>query len=133
MRGLRFECQRCGVCCQGEPGYVWVTIEEIKKIANHVGISLDEFGKKYVRKVGARYSLLEFANGDCVMYDNGCKIYPVRPCQCATFPFWPNILQTPADWEKITQLCPSVSNGSLYSQKEIQNIVEVQQRYESQR
>ena len=23
--GLRFECTRCGACCTGAPGYVWVT------------------------------------------------------------------------------------------------------------
>jgi len=22
--GLRFECQRCGSCCRGEPGVVWM-------------------------------------------------------------------------------------------------------------
>lgn len=130
--GLRFKCQRCGVCCRGEPGYVWVTIEEIKKIANYLSMPLNEFGRKYVRKVGTRYSLLESANGDCVMYNDGCRIHPVRPCQCATFPFWQSNVQTPKDWEKILQLCPGVDNGPLYSQEEIQNIVEVQRRYESQ-
>lgn len=120
------------MCCRGEPGYIWVTVEEIKKIANYLDISLDEFGRKYLRKVYSRYSLRERANGDCVMYNDGCRIYPVRPCQCVTFPFWTANLRTPADWEKIIQLCPGVGEGLLYSQKEIQNIVEVQQRYESQ-
>lgn len=130
--GLRFKCQRCGKCCRGEPGYIWVSVEEIKKIAKYLGISLDEFGRKYLKKVDSRYSLVEFANGDCVMYNDGCKIYPVRPCQCATFPFWQRNLRTPGAWEKVMQLCPGVSNGPLYSQKEIQNIVEIQQRYDSQ-
>ena len=22
--GLKFECQRCGRCCRGEPGVIWV-------------------------------------------------------------------------------------------------------------
>jgi Fe-S-cluster containining protein len=26
--GLRFECQRCGRCCRGEPGVVWVNKQE---------------------------------------------------------------------------------------------------------
>jgi hypothetical protein len=130
--GLRFECLRCGVCCRGEPGYIWVSVEEIKKIANYLDLSLDVFGKRYLRKVYSRYSLRERANGDCVMYNEGCRIYPVRPCQCVTFPFWPMNLQKPSDWKKIIQLCPDVDNGPLHSQKEIQDIVEVQRRYESQ-
>lgn len=132
-KGLCFKCQRCGKCCRGEPGYVWVTKEEIKEIAKYLGIPLNKFVRKNVRQVESRYSLVELANGDCVMYDNGCKIYPVRPTQCVTFPFWPRNLQTPGTWEKVLQLCPGVSDGPLYSQKEIQNIVEVQQRYESSR
>lgn len=130
--GLHFKCQRCGKCCRGEPGYIWVSKGEIKKIANYLGISLDAFGRKYLKKVNGRYSLVEFTNGDCMMYDNGCKIYPVRPCQCATFPFWQKNLRTPADWKKVIQICPGVSDGPLYTQKEIQNIVEIQQRYDSQ-
>ena len=29
--GLKFECQRCGRCCRGEPGVIWVNKKEIEK------------------------------------------------------------------------------------------------------
>ena len=41
--GLRFTCTQCGDCCTGEPGYVWVTEEEMKQIAEYRGISIGEF------------------------------------------------------------------------------------------
>ena len=39
--GLHFSCTRCGHCCTGEPGYVWVTDEELAAIAAHRGETLD--------------------------------------------------------------------------------------------
>ena len=31
--GLKFQCTRCGACCTGAPGYVWVNGEEIARLA----------------------------------------------------------------------------------------------------
>ncbi|MEM7559637.1 MAG: YkgJ family cysteine cluster protein, partial [Planctomycetota bacterium] len=57
--GLRFECTQCGVCCSGEPGHVWVNQEEIVALAKEMELTEADFREKYVRKVGARYSLIE--------------------------------------------------------------------------
>ena len=50
--GLRFECTQCGACCSGEPGYVWVNDEEIAAMAEEMGLEVDAFEGKFVRKVG---------------------------------------------------------------------------------
>lgn len=37
----------------------------------------------------------------CVFLDNEtnfCKIYPVRPIQCSTYPFWPEIMESEKHW-----------------------------------
>ncbi|MBC8114112.1 MAG: YkgJ family cysteine cluster protein, partial [Candidatus Saccharimonas sp.] len=89
--GLRFTCTQCGDCCTGEPGYVWVTEEEMKQIAEYRGISIGEFRINHTKLVGGRVSLREFANGDCTFFDGAtrkCTVYPVRPAQCRTWPFW---------------------------------------------
>ncbi len=31
--GLAFTCTQCGKCCTGDPGFVWVTDEEIAALA----------------------------------------------------------------------------------------------------
>jgi len=36
--GLHFECTRCGDCCRGAPGYVWVREEEVERIARFLGM-----------------------------------------------------------------------------------------------
>ncbi len=40
--GLRFRCTRCGNCCTGAPGYVWVNDEELSAIADFRGETVEE-------------------------------------------------------------------------------------------
>ena len=41
--GLRFECTGCGDCCTGAPGYVWLTEEEIRALAEAGGATPEQF------------------------------------------------------------------------------------------
>lgn len=123
--GLKFECQRCGRCCRGEPGVVWVNKNEIEKIAAFLGISREAFARNYLRSFNERYSLVEYGGGDCIMYDNGCKIYDVRPCQCRTFPFWGSNLEDRSEWEKLKKTCPGVDKGKLHKLEDIQNNLKI--------
>lgn len=109
--GLRFECTQCGQCCTGGPGYTWVTDEEIQIIAAHLQISTEDFIKKYLRKVGKRWSLLEHPKTyDCVfLKDNKCSIYQVRPRQCQTFPWWAQNLQSPEAWKRASEKCEGIN------------------------
>ncbi|MFV1975240.1 MAG: YkgJ family cysteine cluster protein [Candidatus Scalindua sp.] len=119
--GLRFECQRCGSCCRGEPGVVWMNQKETKNVSVSLGVSMDLFTKNYIRLINGRVSLLEHDNGDCVMYDNGCKIYETRPRQCKTFPFWSSNLKNKAEWEEQKRTCPGIDKGNLHTPEEIEN------------
>jgi Fe-S-cluster containining protein len=89
-------CESCGgACCTGESGYIWVKYKEIEKIADFLELTIEEFATIYLRKVKHRYSIIEKQlsedNFACIFFDNNkkqCIIYPVRPLQCQTFPFW---------------------------------------------
>jgi hypothetical protein len=106
--GLSFACTRCGHCCTGAPGYVWVNAEEIDRIAAYRGETLEQFSKRFVRRVGARHSLVERPGGDCIFWssDEGCTVYPARPAQCQTWPFWPENIADRAAWEQVCRTCP---------------------------
>lgn len=118
--GLNFECRRCGRCCGGEPGYVWVTAAELLTIARYLAIDVAALKASCVRRVGRRLSLREQANGDCVFFEAGCVVYPVRPAQCRTFPFWPEHLRTRAAWERLGRVeCPGVGRGRRWSREQI--------------
>ncbi len=85
-------CKTCeGNCCIGDSGYIWVTPNDIKNISAFLKIDEGIFKEKFLIKVGYRYSLKEKPHKSgfaCIFFENGCKIYPVRPNQCRTFPFW---------------------------------------------
>ena len=121
--GLAFECTGCGDCCTGAPGYVWVSDEEIDQLAAWLTMDRDVFVRRFVRKVGARRSLVEFGSGDCVFLDpdtRRCRVYPVRPGQCRTWPFWDSNLATPAAWEATCRSCPGAGNGPVVPLEEIE-------------
>ncbi len=122
--GLRFECSQCGDCCTGAPGFVWVSQAEIDAIAEEVGMASEQFEDTYVRKIGARRSLREFPNGDCVFFDTenkGCQIYGARPIQCRTWPFWDSNLKSEKAWKETCEECPGSGNGKVYSLEEIES------------
>lgn len=119
--GLRFACQRCGGCCTGAPGYVWVSADEATRIARFLNLSVGEFRKRYTRKVFGRISLTERGNGDCVLLEAGrlCTIYEVRPAQCRTWPFWTSNLRTPESWRATCRVCRGAGQGQLYTCEQI--------------
>ena len=103
--GLAFRCTRCGNCCTGAPGVVWVDDEEMRAIADRRHEEVGMVERLFTRLVGGRRSLRERANGDCVFWDReaGCTVYPVRPRQCRTWPFWESTVATPESWEETRQ------------------------------
>ena len=121
--GLRFECTQCGACCSGEPGYVWVNAEEIKAIAEHMGLGAKAFERKFIREVGSDKSLIEYPDGDCILLHpvtRQCMVYEARPIQCRTWPFWDSNLKKPKDWKETCEVCPGAGKGQLYSLQEIE-------------
>lgn len=124
--GLRFSCTQCGNCCSGPPGYVWVSAHEARDIAASLGITLREFRKRHLRRIGTRHSLRELPDGDCeflVRTPDGkthCGIYQTRPIQCRTWPFWKSNLKSPETWQQCGQTCPGLNRGEHHSLEVIQ-------------
>ena len=120
--GLRFRCTGCVNCCTGAPGAVWVTDDEIRRIAEHTGKTIGEVRLFHTRLVVGRTSLTEFANGDCTFFDGEtrrCTIYEARPTQCRTWPFWPGNVETPEAWEAVKKDCPGAGRGDFVALDEI--------------
>src|SRR5205085_5620105 len=67
-QGLQFTCQQCGNCCTGGPGYVWISPDEIARLAEHLKLTTKQVVEKYCRKIGSRLSLKEIRTS-AGMYD----------------------------------------------------------------
>lgn len=99
LRGVNlsrdFACHSCGNCCRGE-GQVFVSRERAVAIAEHLGITLGDFRATYTRDDVPGGHLLRDRSADddaCIFLDdaNRCRVHPVKPDQCRTFPFrWRN-------------------------------------------
>jgi Fe-S-cluster containining protein len=123
--GLRFSCTQCGNCCTGPPGAVWFTDAEGHTMAATLGLDVDAFYRKFARRIGERWSLIErnTEHGyDCIFLDRTsikgkavCALYDARPTQCRTWPFWPENLETPRAWKstKLATPCPGMDRGKL--------------------
>jgi len=127
--GLHFECIQCGNCCAGpDEGYIWLTRAEIELIADFLEISVGRFREKYLKRVGTRSTIIEQpVTKDCIFLkqiegQKKCSIYPVRPNQCRTWPFWSENLANPAAWNRAARKCPGINRGSAYEFSEIERI-----------
>jgi hypothetical protein len=111
----------CGDCCTGEPGYVWVNAAEVAALAATQDVTVDEFRALFTRQVGARRTLREKPNGDCVFFERGrgCTVYSQRPRQCRTWPFWESNLESREAWEHCEGVCPGSGQGELIPVEEI--------------
>ncbi len=110
--GLKFKCTGCGGCCTGEPGYVWLSPEEVDTLANHLGISREKFVQTYTRSIFGQLSLREDRiTYDCIfLKDKQCKVYEARPTQCRTFPWWKENLASPESWKEVGRRCEGVDH-----------------------
>lgn len=127
--GLHFACAECGGCCSGPgEGYIWVVRKEIELIAKHLKVSPEELRRRYLRRVGLRTSIIEHGvTKDCIFLravggGKRCAIYPVRPSQCRTWPFWPENVANPNAWNTAAMRCSGINRGRLYSAEEIERI-----------
>ncbi|MFW6181483.1 MAG: YkgJ family cysteine cluster protein [Spirochaetota bacterium] len=123
-RGLAFQCTMCGHCCSGYPGYVYLSARDLDSIPEFLGMDKPLFMRRYTRVVQVygerRLSLVEKPPCDCVFWNGSCAVYPVRPYQCRSFPFWKGILASRADWERAAISCPGIGRGPLHPPGEIQ-------------
>ena len=127
--GLHFECLQCGRCCSGPgEGYIWVTRPEIQMIADFLKMTVGQLRREYLRRVGLRTTIIEHAHTrDCIFLREAdgqrkCAIYPVRPSQCRTWPFWPSNLANLNAWNQAAKRCPGINRGRFYTYQQIVRI-----------
>ncbi len=92
---MSFTCQRCGACCRIKDGIVRVSADEIARIAAFLGVDEAVFIESETELAPDRRSLMLHSrpDGSCVYLtdDNLCRINPVKPDKCRTFPHdWTN-------------------------------------------
>ncbi len=125
--GLKFECQGSGKCCtsHGEFGFVFLTLEDRRRFAKHLGISTAAFTKQYCDlRDGVWHLKEEPKNPDCMFLKNKrCSVYEARPTQCRTWPFWPEVMTAKVWKSEVATFCPGVDKGRIWPKEEIEKIM----------
>lgn len=111
---LRFECQHgCTKCCEVS-GYVYLTEENLRNMAAHVGMTARAFEKQYVYRTRHLLRLRKPRGAQCHFLKNGgCSVHPVKPVQCRLFPFWPELVEERKEWKRTGKYCPGIGKGNL--------------------
>ncbi|MFA5073005.1 MAG: YkgJ family cysteine cluster protein [Nitrospirota bacterium] len=123
--GLRFTCQGDGKCCltRGKYGYVYLSFSDRKRLAKHFYMTTTEFTAAYTKKTDGLYELV-YTREDCpFLKENRCSVYPARPWQCRTWPFWPENMNEKTWEQEVLRDCPGAGKGRLYSREEIKEIL----------
>lgn len=122
-KGLRFACTGCGECCRarhGKPSWVYVTLDERRRLARHLRMRTSAFTRRYCAKTLGFYHL-KAPNHDCLFLDGArCTVYAARPGQCRTFPFWRENMSARAWNGPVARECEGVNRGRLWTPAEIE-------------
>jgi Fe-S-cluster containining protein len=126
----RFSCTQCSHCCRYDSGYVFLSQADLSTLVHFTQMSEEQFLEQYCRVVAynneQRLSLIETKKFDCIFWKEelqGCSVYPARPLQCQTYPFWSGIIATQASWNAEAQNCLGMNQGAVYSADEVQRFL----------
>ena len=122
--GLQFGCTGCGACCRthGEYAYVYLSDKDVDVIAGYLNMSRPDFLIAHCATDETGQIHFKETTNDCVFLSsqNRCRIYPVRPKQCATWPFWTENLDKFTWHAKIMACCNGIGTGRRYSREEVE-------------
>src|SRR2546425_371953 len=106
---FRFECQPgCTNCCT-QSGYVYLTEEDVDRIAAHLHLDRETFEERYVCRSEDRVRLSMSRTQAChFLRAGGCSIHGVKPLQCRVFPYWPENVANRSDWKALRSYCPGI-------------------------
>jgi len=132
-QGFKFSCKFCGECCRGfDEGNVYLYLDDIKRLADHLELSPSEFAKRYLKITkdrfywkepgearGKNYSILllgfKFTGDDehCEFLgaDNKCTVYKFAPFQCLAYPWWRIHLEKPRKLKEYAKKCPALQDS----------------------
>lgn len=101
----KFTCTRCGNCCRGT-GYVYVSTDEVDRIAAQLELPTDDFLETYCETHRGHLVLKSQKNQDCIfLEDNLCRVHDVKPDQCRKWPFWRSVVETYSGFRHAKSYC----------------------------
>jgi len=120
---MKFQCQEScgGKCCykqwDNKATFVFLTVHDRFRISSFLNKPAWDFAKyaqfdstRFTDKKSYQWYLQNDGNKCIFLKEGKCSIYEVRPTQCRTFPFWPELM-TKLKYEDLKKHCPGIGIG----------------------
>lgn len=117
---FRFRCEPgCTACCTND-GDVYLTAEDVERLAVHFAVTREEFERAYCETVAGELRLTIPEERGChFLLDGACAVHEAKPVQCRTFPFWPENVKSKRVWKRLSRYCPGVGVGQILPLDEV--------------
>jgi Fe-S-cluster containining protein len=115
--GVTFGCTRCGACCK-RPGFVFLTPFEADRIAERLvgqgATAAALMGELWVEDEDGLLVIDVPERATCpLLGEDGCTVHDIKPMQCATYPFWPEIMKSRKAWKYEAKRCEGIHPGPV--------------------
>ena len=99
-------CRRCPAFCCTLAGYVEVSANDIRRLADHLGLTLAEFEQKHIRtkKRAGQRARIKRHDETCQFLgaDRRCTVYAARPTDCRGYVCWTQPDETVYEFARMT-------------------------------
>lgn len=127
--GLRFRCTACGACCR-RPGEVHLSVEEANRIAARIlgddASAASLLGELWVEtpEGGLRIDVDDGEACPLLGEDDRCSVHDIKPLQCATYPFWNEVVASRWTWRREAFACEGIrDDGDRYAASAVADLV----------
>jgi uncharacterized protein len=111
---MRFQCQPGCIACCKQKGFVYVTGDDIARLATHLGITRTEFRRRYLCGTAPLLRFRKQRHKECpFLLADGCSVHAVKPLQCSSFPFWPELLASAGERRQTATYCLGMNRGPV--------------------
>ncbi len=104
-----FDCDRCGICCEGRGGIV-LAPSDIRRMAAHLEMTEQTFLETWTELRGRLPSLIAGADGFCAFFQQGfgCSVHAARPDVCRAWPFFRGNLEDAGSFRMAKEDCKGI-------------------------
>ena len=115
--GVRFNCQRCSLCCgdtKDKVRRIFLLEREIETISKRTSKTIEDISEQINGFAPYFYVMKKTKKGQCIfLKDNTCTIYQIRPLVCRFYPFQLQSLTNNLYQFTYTEECHGIEKGPL--------------------
>ena len=115
--GIRFQCQRCSLCCgdtKDKVRRIFLLEREVETISIQASKAIEDITEQINGFAPYFHVLKKTMNGSCIfLKDKSCSIYQIRPLVCRFYPFQLQSLTNNRYQFTYTEECPGIEKGPL--------------------